>query len=130
MADRMAGQALGTGVDLRQNDRRPEQKRKLGHEHQADVVDMESSAIAEVCQKNSIPFGCIRVISDDVQQWLSPRLMNLIEPGRVSPWRLFKEIVRSPSIIGELSRLGKYTRYAADRLASCLLNLIEPDSRL
>jgi len=102
----------------------PEQKRQLGHEHQADVVDMESSAIADVCQRQEIPFGCIRVISDDVYERLSPRLITLIESGRVSPWRLFKEIISSPGIVGELMRLAKQTRLAADRLAASLMKLI------
>lgn len=30
----------------------------------ADAVDMESGAIAQVCYMRNIPFGCIRVISD------------------------------------------------------------------
>ena len=95
----------------------PQQKRELGLKHQANIVDMESSAVAEVCAKHGIPFGCIRVVSDDITQPLSQRLLKLVESGRVSPWRVIKEVVRSPRSIIELLRLAKQTRVAAERLA-------------
>ena len=98
----------------------PDQKRMLGEKHQADVVDMESSAVAEVCQRHGIPFGCVRVVSDDVTKPLSQRLMTLVESGRVSLWRLLQLVLRSPKMGVELVRLARQTRFAADRLTERL----------
>jgi adenosylhomocysteine nucleosidase len=98
----------------------PDLKRNLGLRHRADIVDMESSAIAEICTTHGIPFGCVRVVSDDVSKPLSQRLMGLVESGRVSIWRVLKEVMCSPHTIIELIRLAKQTRQAAERLAERL----------
>jgi adenosylhomocysteine nucleosidase len=95
----------------------PSEKLALGFQHSADIVDMESSAIAEVCQRHSIPFGCVRVVSDDVLRPLSQQLMGLVESSRVSIGRCFLEVLRSPRFAIELLRLAKATALAADRLA-------------
>jgi adenosylhomocysteine nucleosidase len=98
----------------------PALKKKLGATHQADAVDMESSAVAEVCHRHGIPFGCFRVVSDDENKPLSRRLMGLVESGRVRIWRVLWEVLRSPRMGVELIRLAKHTRFAADRLAQRL----------
>jgi len=95
----------------------PVLKRELALKHQADVVDMESSAVAEICRQEGISFGCVRVISDDSDTHLSQRLMTLVEPGKVSIRQVAKQLLRSPGLIIQLIRLAKHTRYAAQRLA-------------
>jgi adenosylhomocysteine nucleosidase len=98
----------------------PLRKRELNAEHQADVVDMESSAVAEICRQAGISFGCIRVISDDVDTRLSQCLMALVESGRVTVWRVIKLLLRSPRLIFELIRLARHTRSAGESLAKRL----------
>ena len=80
----------------------PETKRKLGIEHEALAVDMESAAVARLCQKQGIAFGCVRAISDAVHTPLSPELAKLLSAGRVSPLRLLLLLARRPRIAGEL----------------------------
>lgn len=103
---------------------RPDEKRALAGRHGALAVDMESAVVAEMCQRQGVPFCCLRVISDDVHAPLSHHLDRIVVNGRVSPWALFKAVARSPRIIGDLWRLGKHTRLAADHLATALATLI------
>lgn len=102
----------------------PARKLELGIRHDAEVVEMESSAVAEICQKRGIAFGCVRVVSDDVNKPLSKRLMGLVESGRVSIPRVLWETIRSPKMAVELIRLAKQTRRAADSLAETLRSLL------
>ena len=108
----------------------PARKLVLGKKYTADCVDMESSAVAEVCQRHGMPFGCVRVISDDVNQPLSRRLIGLVESGRVSIPRVIRAVIRSPKLAIELVRLTKHTRRAADALANRLRQLLAVDASL
>jgi adenosylhomocysteine nucleosidase len=103
----------------------PEQKRRLGEQHDALAVDMETACVARWCQQRQVPFGCLRVISDDWQTPLSPHLVDLLRDGRVSPLRLLVAIVRRPRLIGELWRLAGHTRSAAHRLALGITDLLK-----
>ncbi len=95
----------------------PAKKRRLGQKHQALAVDMESGVLARACQQKGVPFGALRVISDDLDMPLSPALVDVLKTGRVSPLRLIAAVVRSPRLIGELWRLSGQTRDAARQLA-------------
>jgi nucleoside phosphorylase len=98
----------------------PEEKRRLGRQYNALAVDMETAALARDCSKKGVPFGALRVISDDHSTPLSPRLVDVIKTGRVSPLRLAGAVLRSPRLIGELWRLSGQTRHAAQQLALAL----------
>ena len=102
----------------------PALKTELGIKHAADIVEMESSAVAEVCVRHGIPFGCVRVVSDDVSKPLSKRLMGLVESGRVRIIRVLWEVLRSPGMGIELVRLAKQTRMAAEKLTARLNALL------
>lgn len=103
---------------------RPEEKETLGHTHQAAAVDMETAAVARVCRQRDIPFGCVRVILDDLYTPLSPRLVSLVSSGRVSPVRIATALLCSPSLATELGRLARRSRYAADQLGKALGELL------
>src|SRR5205814_10328916 len=60
----------------------PAEKRRLGESH--DAVDMESSAVAEVCAARGVPFLAVRAVSDCVDTALSPELVRLLSGGDVS----------------------------------------------
>jgi adenosylhomocysteine nucleosidase len=102
----------------------PEQKRRLGIQHDAIAVDMESAAVARLCTKHEIPFGCVRAISDAVHTPLSPELVGMLARGRVSPFGLISTLVKRPGVIAELWQLARNTRQAADQLAAVLGNLL------
>jgi len=102
----------------------PEEKRALGEKHQAVAVDMESAYLARLCKERGVPFGCIRSISDDWQTPLSPRLARLLAGGRVAPVRVVMALAASPRLAGEMWRLARATRVAADQLGKALGELL------
>jgi nucleoside phosphorylase len=102
----------------------PVEKRRLGHEHGAVAVDMETATVARLCSARLVPFGCVRVISDDVHTPLSPRLVTLLSEGRVSPWRVLGAVLTAPRLTGELWRLARHTRWAAKQLGKALEELL------
>jgi hypothetical protein len=66
----------------------------------------------------------VRAVSDAADEALSPRLAGLVAGGRVRPLRLAAYLVRRPTAVGELRRLARATRRAADRLAPALAALL------
>ena len=96
----------------------PEEKQRLGRQYQALAVDMETATVARLCRQHDVPFACLRVISDDWNTPLSPRLVELLEGGRVSMPGLIGAVLRHPQIICEMTRLAAQTRTAARRLLS------------
>lgn len=102
----------------------PREKQRLGREHQALAVDMESAAVARLCHEHHIPFACLRVISDDWNTPLSPHLLDLLQQGRVSVPRLAARVLRHPRLLGELWRLAAQTRRAAHQLVKPLTDLV------
>jgi adenosylhomocysteine nucleosidase len=101
----------------------PAEKAALGKHFGATLVDMESAILAEACRARGIPFGCARVVSDDINRPLSRRLMTMMESGRVSIPRIVGQLLRSPRLLPELLRLAKETRFAARRLAHALFEI-------
>jgi adenosylhomocysteine nucleosidase len=94
----------------------PREKQELGARHDALAVDMETAAIAQVCHRHQVPFGCLRAISDDWNRPLSPQLVDVLRGGRVSPLRLMSVVLRRPRLAGELWRLARHTRIAARQI--------------
>jgi hypothetical protein len=100
-------------------------KRSLGSHFQALAVDMESAALARQCHSRGVSFGCLRVISDDVDTSLSAELVALLASGPITPVRAFKALLRSPRLASEFWRLARQTRYAARQLAAGLDILLD-----
>ncbi len=101
-----------------------EEKRTLRQRHGAWAVDMESALVAQLCSHEQVPFACLRSISDDAHTSLSPRLGSLLSGGRVSPWKLAANVLRAPSLLGELRRLARQTKQAGEQLALALETLL------
>jgi nucleoside phosphorylase len=127
--DTLAGEeiALGRLLSVTRLVSDPQEKRRLGQQQEALAVDMESAAAARLCHQHSIPFACLRVISDDWQTPLSPQLVQLLRNGRVSLASLTRRVLRHPMLIGELWRLAGQTRRASLSLLSPLSALIRDD---
>lgn len=102
----------------------PADKRRLAIATGAAAVDMESAAVAAVCAARGVPFRAVRAVSDTLDTSMSPELVRLLAGGRVSVLRLAAAVVRRPGLLGELGRLARDTRVAAEALARELLRLI------
>jgi adenosylhomocysteine nucleosidase len=105
----------------------PAEKRRLRELHDADAVDMESSAIREVCAARSVECRVVRAVSDTVDTVLSPELVRLLSGGNVSIWRAMKALARRPSLLAEFRRLARDTKLAARRLSDVLMSLVSRD---
>jgi len=98
----------------------PDEKFQNSKKHGAHTVDMETSYVAAWCAKREVPWGCVRVVSDDVRTPVSKDVFELLEDGRVSPWRLTKALLRRPKLARELIHLGRATSAAATTIAVAL----------
>lgn len=102
----------------------PAEKRRLSEVHAAEAVDMESAAVARFCTQHALPFGCVRTISDNVDDTLSPHLVSLLGNGQVSIPRLLATLLLHPSVIGSLLKLARGTRLASRTLAEALNRML------
>jgi adenosylhomocysteine nucleosidase len=102
----------------------PAEKRRFEAAHEALAVDMESAAIARWCRRRDILFGSLRAISDAADTPLAPELVSLVHGGRVQVGNLMKTLFRRPRLLGELWRLRRNTRLAAEQLGLALGELL------
>jgi adenosylhomocysteine nucleosidase len=116
---------VGRLVTVKELVGRPAAKRSLARQTGAIAVDMESAAIAEVCQERRVPCAVVRAISDDLNTELSHRLVALLSGGRASPGRVLAAVARSPRLAVELWRLARNTRLAGRNLAEALHRLMQ-----
>lgn len=103
-----------------------EEKLSLGQRHQAEVCDMESSAVAELCHARGIEFIAVRAISDTAEHELSPTVNRLIVNGQISTQAALQAMTRKPRLAGEFYRLARDTRRAARSLARAVAAMIPP----
>jgi len=102
----------------------PDDKVRHAQAHGAHTVDMETSYVAAWCHRRNVPWGCVRVVSDDVRTPVSKDVFELLEDGRVSPWRLTKALVRRPLLVRELMHLQRATSVAAATIAAALVEAL------
>jgi len=91
----------------------------------ADVVEMESSAIRNICREQKIPSATIRVILDDASQDLPLDFNALMTPeDRINHARLIWAVVSRPWRIGKLIEFQQQTVAASRRLGAVLGELL------
>ena len=107
--------------------RRPEEKERLGVEHDAVACDMESMAVARVCTDCKVRFVSVRIISDAMSDRLPREVHSLLEQSTTSA-RLGAAagaIFRRPSSVKDLWQLKEDAIVASDRLARFLAGVVE-----
>ena len=96
-------------------------KTRLRKQTRADVVDMESARIREICANAGIPSATIRVISDTAQEDLPLDFNALMNAqSQLSGLKLAAALLRSPGCLPRLMRFGRRTKSASLRLADML----------
>lgn len=103
------------------------EKQALGQQFAAVAVDMESLAVAKVCQQEKQRFLAIRAITDTVEDELPRDVERLLNrPTMVRKLGAAAgSIVRRPSAAKDLWRLRESATTAADRLAKFLAGVID-----
>ena len=95
----------------------------------ADVVDMESQFIRQICRDKKIPSATVRAISDSALDDLPLDFNELMtEDDTLSFSKLSLALVKSPGKIPQLMQLQKNTRLAAQNLAAVLEKLLSDRS--
>jgi adenosylhomocysteine nucleosidase len=97
---------------------RAAEKDELHRSYQADLVDMESSAVAAVCHEKRVRYLSIRVISDDAHDDLPRELTAVMNPSGV--YRVgatLRSLWQRPSSLKDFWKLYEHSIEAADRLA-------------
>ncbi|HUA64650.1 MAG TPA: hypothetical protein VME24_02310 [Alphaproteobacteria bacterium] len=100
-------------------------KRKLRDETRADVAEMESGAVHDVCAGRGIRCLTVRVISDTATEDL-PLDFNqfFTEDMRMDMGKLMLAVAKAPWKMGALMQLQQNTKLAAQRLADVLEKII------
>jgi len=102
-------------------------KRLLGATNDALAVDMESFAVAKVCQEEKQRFLAIRAITDTVDDELPPDVERLLNrPNMVRKiGAAAGSLLRRPSTAKDLWRLRESSIVAASRLAKFLEGVVK-----
>ena len=101
-------------------------KAELYRSYQADLVDMESSAVAAVCQEKMVRFLSIRVISDDAHGDLPAEITAIMNPSGV--YRVgaaLRSVWRRPSSAKDFWKLYEHSIEAADRLSKFIIRCLD-----
>ena len=101
------------------------EKAELRARFSADVVDMESSAVATVCGEAGLRFLSVRIVSDEAAHDLPQEIVTLMNRsgGRLVGSAL-RAIWNRPSALKDLLSLHSHSQEAADRLADVTLAMI------
>lgn len=101
------------------------EKAALRDAHHADLVDMESAAIARACDDRALRFAALRVISDTANEELPPEILTLTGPtGGFRLGAAVGAICRRPGSVKDLLLLREYANEAARRLGAAVEKLV------
>ena len=99
----------------------PRQKRALHERTGAEIVDMETFAVAEVCRIREIPFLSVRVILDGVEDRIPKDIIKILESMDKGASRfsgaLLGSIWSRPALVFDLVSLKQRAFTATERLA-------------
>jgi adenosylhomocysteine nucleosidase len=89
------------------------------------AIDMETAAIAVVCERHGVPWTAFRGISDLAGDGADPAILGLVDAeGSASPGKALRYLVTHPQRIPELTRLARGSALAANRAADATIAAI------
>ncbi|MBQ3350000.1 MAG: hypothetical protein IJG38_06335 [Thermoguttaceae bacterium] len=103
------------------------EKARLFEKYGMDAVDMETDAVAEVCQDCGVELRCIRIISDDAKEELPPDIENILNQNSgAEQWgAALGALFRKPSRALDLIKLKNVSVQAAQTLAEHIVKMLE-----
>jgi adenosylhomocysteine nucleosidase len=102
----------------------PQEKRMLADRYKADVVDMESAAVASVAREHGIAFSAIKAISDELDFEMPPMAGFVDGKGKFKTVHFAAYIAVRPKWWSTLRQLNANSRTAAMNLSHALEHLI------
>ena len=105
------------------------EKAELFEKYGMDAVDMETDAVAEVCQDCGVELRCVRIITDDAKEELPPDIENILNQNSgAEQWgAALGALFRKPSRAMDLIKLKQISVQAAQTLAEHLVKSLEED---
>lgn len=103
----------------------PEEKCRLAIQYQADLVDMESAAVAEVAAEQGIDFMAVKAVSDE-HDFALPEFARFVDDqGRFRTGRFLRYAAFRPRIWGAIRKLSANSAVASQSLCRVLRRLLE-----
>jgi len=98
----------------------------------ADVVEMESQAIASLCRGQRIPCATLRIILDTAERNLPMDFNKYADSNqKLQIWKLLRDLALSPGKVGPLLCFQRECVEMSERLSDALCEVIKLlDSRL
>lgn len=105
----------------------PKEKLALGEKYAADLVDMETFAVVDVCKKNNVTIECFRILFDNCDEEINgaiARVMLAAQNGffSLAP-ALFSLALKNPAAFIALNKLRHLAKNAGGELAKVLENV-------
>jgi len=103
----------------------PAEKRMLADHYEADVVDMESAAVAAVAQELGVEFRAIKAISDELDFDMPPVARFVDSAGKFETARFAAYVAIRPKWWSSVCQLGANSRTASVNLSHALEHLMQ-----
>jgi adenosylhomocysteine nucleosidase len=93
-------------------------------------LDMETAAIAEVCERHSIPWSVFRAISDRATDGsVDEEVFRLShQDGTPNPKAIASYILRRPGRVPAMARMAKEAKLATERAADAAIAALSPST--
>jgi adenosylhomocysteine nucleosidase len=105
---------------------RSQEKEELRRTFEADLVDMETSAVAAVCNEKPVRFLSMRVISDDAQEDLPREVATLLSrQGSYRVGAAIRAVWQRPSSLKDFWTLYEHALEAAGSLARAVARCLD-----
>jgi adenosylhomocysteine nucleosidase len=100
-------------------------KDRLGKATGALAVDMETSAVAEVCAAHQTELLAVRCITDNARENLPREFNDFFILGQLQPSRVLTACARRPRLVADLARLGYRAGSSGRNLALFLESAVQ-----
>jgi adenosylhomocysteine nucleosidase len=104
----------------------PDEKQELRQEFQADLIDMESAAVAEVCSEKLLRFLSVRVVSDDAGTTLPREVATILShTGSYRVGAALRALWQRPSSLKDFWMMHERALEASDLLAKFVVRSLD-----
>ena len=102
------------------------ERNEIARRSGAEAVDMETGAIAGVCNAHGVPLLSLRAISDSPTEPfpVAAHILFDIEQQRPNYGRLAVYLLRDPASVPKLLRFSKHIAQAREKLTKAILSLV------
>lgn len=102
-----------------------EEKRGAGQESKAEIVDMESYPIAQICAQRSLSYVSLRSVFDELKTDLPTQSSDFLNrEGDLDSLTIAKNIIKKPSLMMRLPEFQRASSRACEVLRRALIQIL------